>query len=302
IRPTAARRTAPCSCRAATWRWCARGTTSRPARWCGSISPATRRRSPGRSRSASTRTTSSSCRGRGERGDRARGGGRRLPARRRLRRRDLRRRARRGAVFLAVPVAERAQPAGLRRLPRDRAGRRPDQRPARLPAPRRRRAPALLGRRPRHPAGRDRRLPGLLHEGGAARSGGGGVHALYEFLLSLTPDDAPGEAYPFTVVENVADVPRGDAARGAEVYERACRGCHGEAFTGGDGSILRTPVPLPGVTETYPAEFPGVDPSLVVIEKVRHGRFFGIGGEMPLFSAEAMSDEDLGALLSYLEL
>ncbi|HLU66493.1 MAG TPA: c-type cytochrome [Kofleriaceae bacterium] len=127
-------------------------------------------------------------------------------------------------------------------------------------------------------------------------------HALYEFLLSLTPDDAPGEAYPFTVVENVADVPRGDAARGAEVYERACRGCHGEAFTGGDGSILRTPVPLPGVTETYPAEFPGVDPSLVVIEKVRHGRFFGIGGEMPLFSAEAMSDEDLGALLSYLEL
>ena len=56
------------------------------------------------------------------------------------------------------------------------------------------------------------------------------------------------------------------------------------------------------ITETYPEDFPGVDPSLVVIEKVRHGRFFNIGGEMPLFSEEALSDDDLGALLSYLEL
>ena len=127
-------------------------------------------------------------------------------------------------------------------------------------------------------------------------------HALYEYLLALAPDDAPAEPYPFTVVENVQDVPRGDAGRGAEVYQVACQGCHGEAFTAGSGSILREPVPLPGVADTYPAEFPGVDPSLVVIEKVRHGRFFGIGGEMPLFSLEAMSDEDLGALLDYLEL
>jgi thiosulfate dehydrogenase len=127
-------------------------------------------------------------------------------------------------------------------------------------------------------------------------------HALYEFLLELSPPDASSEPYPFTVVENVADVPRGDAGRGEEVYAAACRRCHGEAFTSGTGSILRVPVPLPGVADTYPAEFPGVDPSLVVIEKVRHGRFFGIGGEMPLYSLEAMSDGDLGALLEYLEL
>lgn len=126
-------------------------------------------------------------------------------------------------------------------------------------------------------------------------------HALYEYLLELSPADAPTEAYPFTVVENVADVPRGDASRGEQVYRVACQGCHGEAFTA-DGSILRETVNLPGVTSTYPTDFPGVDPSLVVIEKVRHGRFFDIGGDMPLFTLEAMSDDDLGALLSYLEL
>ena len=42
----------------------------------------------------------------------------------------------------------------------------------------------------------------------------------------------------------------------------------------------------------------GASPRLVVIEKVRHGQFFGVGGNMPLFSREAMSDADLGALLT----
>lgn len=126
-------------------------------------------------------------------------------------------------------------------------------------------------------------------------------HALYEYLLSITPDGAPGEPYAFTVVEDVVDVPRGDAGRGEAVYARSCQHCHGQAFSA-DGSILREEVNLPGVTETYPQEFPGVEPSLVVIEKVRHGRFFGVGGEMALFSEEALSDDDLGDLLAYLEL
>lgn len=126
-------------------------------------------------------------------------------------------------------------------------------------------------------------------------------HALYEYLLSITPDGAGDQPFPFTVVENVADVARGDAGRGEEVYRRACQECHGAAFSA-DGSILRTEVNLPGVAEHYPHEFPGVEPSLVVIEKVRHGRFFDIGGDMPLFSLEALSDDDLGALLAYLEL
>lgn len=126
-------------------------------------------------------------------------------------------------------------------------------------------------------------------------------HALYEYLLSITPDGAPEDPYPFTVIENVADVARGDPGRGEEVYQRACGRCHGDAFSAG-GSILREEVNLPGVTADYPADFPGVEPSLVVIEKVRHGRFFDIGGEMPLFSEEALSDDDLGALLAFLEL
>ena len=126
-------------------------------------------------------------------------------------------------------------------------------------------------------------------------------HALYEYLVSITPDGSADEPYAFTVVENVADVPRGDPGRGGEVYRRACEGCHGEAFTA-DGSILREEVNLPAVTAEYGELFPGIEPSLVVVEKVRHGRFFSIGGDMPLFSTEAMSDDDLGALLAFLEL
>jgi len=127
------------------------------------------------------------------------------------------------------------------------------------------------------------------------------LHALDEYLLSITPDGADDEPYAFTVIENVEDIPRGDPARGEAAFDRACRRCHGDAFTA-DGSILREEVELPGVTATYPEDFPGIEPSLVVIEKVRHGRFFNIGGEMPLFSEEALSDDDLGALLAYLEL
>jgi thiosulfate dehydrogenase len=126
-------------------------------------------------------------------------------------------------------------------------------------------------------------------------------HALYEYLLEISPPEAPAEPFPLTIVENVVDVERGDAGRGAEVYDASCRVCHGAAFSG-DGSILEGQYDLPAVTAGYDSMFPGVDPSLVVIEKVRHGRFFEIGVDMPLFTLEAMSDEDLGALLAYLEL
>lgn len=128
------------------------------------------------------------------------------------------------------------------------------------------------------------------------------LHALYEYLLELSPPGSSDEPYPFTVVEQVADVERGDAAAGEAIYERSCEGCHGVAHADADGSILRETVNLPEVTETYDTDFPGVDPSLVVIEKVRHGRFFNIGGDMPLFSLEALTDAQLGDLLAYLEL
>ena len=40
----------------------------------------------------------------------------------------------------------------------------------------------------------------------------------------------------------------------------------------------------------------GPSARIVRAEKVRHGGFFGVGGQMPPFSLEQMSDEDLGAL------
>ena len=59
---------------------------------------------------------------------------------------------------------------------------------------------------------------------------------------------------------------------------------------------------MPEVFNDYDLLFPGVPKQLVVIEKVRHGQFFGVGGNMPLYSLEALSDEDLGALLAFLGL
>jgi thiosulfate dehydrogenase len=124
--------------------------------------------------------------------------------------------------------------------------------------------------------------------------------ALYEYLVRISPDpEAP--ALPLTVVKDVVDVPRGDAGRGAEVYRAACQTCHGEPHTG-KGRLTQLASVLPEVVSDYDSLFPGVPHSLVVIEKVRHGQFFGVGGNMPLYSREALSDEDLGALLAFLGL
>lgn len=121
--------------------------------------------------------------------------------------------------------------------------------------------------------------------------------ALYEYLVRLSPDaDAP--AQPFTLVKDITDVPRGSAERGADVYRAACRECHGEAHTG-RGRLTELASVLPEVSREYGTLFPGVPPGVVFIEKVRHGRFFGVGGNMPPYSREALSDKDLSALLAY---
>jgi len=128
--------------------------------------------------------------------------------------------------------------------------------------------------------------------------------ALYAFLESISDGPTPG--LPLTVVENVAQIGRGSASRGEEVYRAACRSCHGDAATGAGRlphpGLTDEDIVLPQWTRGYATDFPGVDPGLVVVEKVRHGQFFGVGGNMPLFAREMLSDEDLGALLSYLDL
>ena len=124
--------------------------------------------------------------------------------------------------------------------------------------------------------------------------------ALYEYLVRISPNrQAP--ALPLTVVKDIQDVPRGDSGRGAEVYRAACQTCHGEPHTG-KGRLTQLASILPEVTDEYDTLFPGVPHPLVVIEKVRHGQFFGVGGSMPLYTREALSDGDLGALLAFLGL
>lgn len=124
------------------------------------------------------------------------------------------------------------------------------------------------------------------------------ARALYEYLVQISPDrQAP--PLPFTVVKDIDDVPRGDTSRGAEVYRAACQTCHGETHTGKERLTQLAPI-LPEIADSYGQLFPGVPKQLVIIEKVRHGQFFGVGGSMPLYSREALSDEDLGALLAFL--
>lgn len=121
--------------------------------------------------------------------------------------------------------------------------------------------------------------------------------ALYEYLVQLGPERS-SPALPLTIVANVTTVDRGDATRGAEVWQQACAVCHGAPHTG-RGRITDLASVVPETSIEFADEI-GADPDLVIVEKVRHGQFFGVGGNMPLFSKESLSDEDLAALLGYL--
>ncbi|AKU89733.1 c-type cytochrome [Vulgatibacter incomptus] len=125
------------------------------------------------------------------------------------------------------------------------------------------------------------------------------ARALFEYLVALG-SEGDGDALPLTIVAKVGEgPPRGDPARGAEVHRLACARCHGAAHTG-EGRLLRAAPVLPDqAVEEAVVLFPGVPAASVFAEKVRHGPFFLVGGSMPLFSLEALSDEDLGALLAF---
>ena len=123
------------------------------------------------------------------------------------------------------------------------------------------------------------------------------ARALYAYLDSLKGSAEPKKV---TWVPNLKEIPLGDKALGKTVYAASCQVCHGEIHTGkGRNSPLASL--LPEVRGDYKQLFPGVAPSLVFTEKVRHGQFFSVGGNMPPFALERLSDEELGALLSYLE-
>lgn len=125
------------------------------------------------------------------------------------------------------------------------------------------------------------------------------ARAMYAYLDSLPKTAA--EAQPFTVAYLVADVPGGDAQKGADLYDRACASCHGDAHNGAGRLVQWAPVLPEQVFEEHPSsQYTALDRRLVFIEKTRHGGFVLYGGQMPPFSYERLSDEDLGALLSYL--
>jgi len=121
---------------------------------------------------------------------------------------------------------------------------------------------------------------------------------LYAYLDSLPGSAAPA---PFTVLQQVVDVPAGDPTRGAAVYAAACEDCHGARDAGFGRLTPRAPI-LPWQTLAEHDYLTPDEQRLVFVEKVRHGVFLGYSGTMPPFSLEALSDADLGALLAYLGL
>jgi len=129
--------------------------------------------------------------------------------------------------------------------------------------------------------------------------GNADADALYAYLASLEPGDA--EPAPFTVVREIENVARGDAARGATTYAAACATCHGAMHTGSGQLSDRVPV-LPEDTLLEHAA-PGYTPRtqrLVFIEKTRHGLFLDYGGDMPPFSLETLADAELADVLEAL--
>jgi len=126
--------------------------------------------------------------------------------------------------------------------------------------------------------------------------------ALLVYLESLAPDPS-APALPLTAVGAIdaayeAKLAGGDPTRGAATYAAACAGCHGAIHTGAGRLDPGEPI-LPDATIAAHGAS-GAAP--YVVEKVRHGGFFGVGGVMPPYSLQALPDPDLADLLASLGL
>lgn len=123
--------------------------------------------------------------------------------------------------------------------------------------------------------------------------------ALLAYLKTLG-GPGPDPALPCTVVRNIdatylASLPKGDAGRGGDLYRAACATCHGDLHTGNGRLSGRVSI----IPEATVATFGAAVAPVAVAEKVRHGKFFGISGVMPLYCTELLGDAELADLLAY---
>lgn len=127
------------------------------------------------------------------------------------------------------------------------------------------------------------------------------AEALYAYLDALPSTQADEQPWPFTIVTTIEPLPLGDASKGKVGYERACQSCHGALKTGEGRIVPRAPV-LPDQTlaEHPIGQYTDEERRLVFIQKTRHGGFLGYGGQMPPFSTELLSDEELSDLLAFM--
>lgn len=181
------------------------------------------------------------------------------------------------------------------------------------------------------PADETRTLPGPSLRGALERPSfwGGGLHYVLDAVnqcfvdfmrgTAFSPEDANGRALlaylrtldagspelaaavPCTVVRNIdstylAQLPVGDPDRGQAAYERACAYCHGRAHTG-DGRIGPYVTVIP---EDTLSSFGAAMTPAILVEKARHGRYFGIAGAMPFYCREVLSDGMLSDIVAYL--
>lgn len=125
------------------------------------------------------------------------------------------------------------------------------------------------------------------------------AQGLYAWIESLPP--TLPEPVTMTFVAAIADLAKGDATVGKQVYDRACKSCHGNGFSG-DGRLGHHVPELPEETLAMHPTYTPTERRLVFVEKVRHGTFFGYGGAMPPFAREVLSDAQLADVLAYLAL
>ena len=126
------------------------------------------------------------------------------------------------------------------------------------------------------------------------------ARAIKVYLDSISPDPSPSPL-PMTIVKNIVDVPSGDAGRGKDVWDRSCANCHGAPHTGA-GRISTTASLVPDDSLAAHGTDPKTGARIITIEKVRHGKYFNVGGNMAPYSLEALSDAQLGDVLGYLEM